>query len=419
MMRGLLHVAVGSWVAPYPRWVALGASGIPQEVRTSEGYIVETVRLAEASREGYARFKETVWRSFHGPSGFDFPLRDYAGFVDYSHAMARAMLDRADEYDLFYINDFQQVLVGGLIGSAAPALLRWHIPLDFKGYPEPVRRFFLKAMEGFDAIVVSTRAGLEELIRAGFHGRAFQIYPYVDFREFRTTSERENQDLRARLGLRPEHEVILSVSRLDPVKRQDLLIDAFALVARQHPNARLLLVGGGSFSTQSLGSSGARTKADLWAEKLRRQIRLREVEDSVILAGSLSNEDLQAAYSTAQVFVHSAPWEGFGLVVVEAWIHKLPVVVSRGAGVAELIDDEANGFTFPPSGPTVPTMARRIAYLLDHRDVAERLGEFGSMTARRCQVQRAAPRIRDVFERTMRLYEWSGLRPRRGISEGW
>ncbi|MCI4362471.1 MAG: glycosyltransferase family 1 protein, partial [Thermoplasmata archaeon] len=121
-------------------------------------------------------------------------------------------------------------LVGGLVGSAAPALLRWHIPLDFRGYPEPVRRFFLKAMEGFDGIVVSTRAGLEDLIQAGFQGRAFQVYPYFDPREQRAASASARSRVQARLKL-GEGPVVLAVGRMDPVKRQDLAIDAFVRVA--------------------------------------------------------------------------------------------------------------------------------------------------------------------------------------------
>jgi trehalose-6-phosphate synthase len=184
MMRALLRTARGVWINPSPLWVSMGAPGIPSQLVSDEGYRLETVELPPAARASYREFKEAIWRSFHGPAEFIPPWKDYSGFVAYNHATAQVLLRHADEFDVFYVNDFQQILVGGLVGTAAPALLRWHIPLDFRGYPEPVRRFFLKSMEGFDAIVVSTRHGLEELIDAGFQGRAFQVYPYFDPRDY-------------------------------------------------------------------------------------------------------------------------------------------------------------------------------------------------------------------------------------------
>jgi glycosyltransferase involved in cell wall biosynthesis len=410
MMRALLRASVGDFVARSPRWIALGSEDLPEEVVTDEGYILETYRLDEATRAAYGRFKDSVWKSFHTPIAYRFSMPDYREFVEYSYRTADRLLRRATDYDLFYINDFQQLLVGGLVGSAAPALFRWHIPVDLKGYPEPVRRFFLKAMEGYDGIVVSTRSGLEELIRAGFHGRAFQQYPYLDPEEEGIASPVAVAAFREKHGLGPDHPIVLSVSRFDPVKRQDLLLDAFATVRRKHPGARLVLVGGGSFSTRTLTGEGRRSKADAWNERLAERVRARKLEGSVVFAGTLSDEELQAAYTAAHVFVHPAPWEGFGLVVIEAWCHNLPVVVSTGAGVAELVEDEVNGYSVPPGSTS--WIARRIVHLLDAPESARRMGEVGALTARRCFVRRALPRLREIFERTIQLYEYSGLRAR-------
>ncbi len=408
MMRALLRESVGHWVAPDPRWVSMSAPDLPDHLRTDDGYLLETLTLGPATRAAYGRFKESVWRSFHTPLEYHFPISDYVGFAEYNFRTAVRLLERARDYDLVYVNDFQQVLVGGLVGSAAPSLLRWHIPVDLKGYPEPVRRFFLKSMEGFDGIVVSTRAGLEELIRAGFHGRAFQVYPYIDPSTQRSATAQEVEAFRHRYDIGISDPIILSVARMDPVKRQDQLLEAFAQVRRRHPTARLVLVGGGSFSTRSIPRGSGDNKAERWLARLHQKLRHLKLEQSVVFTGSVSEDELQAAYSAAEVFVHPAPWEGFGLVAVEAWFHGLPIVVSEGAGVAELVDDDVNGFTFPPE--SVPAMARALDRLLAHPEIARRMGEAGALTARRCTVQRAAPRLREIFERAVRVYAYSGLR---------
>lgn len=406
MMRALLGEGSGSWIAPNPRWVALGSPGIPEHARTSEGYVVETVRVPPKELQLYGRFKERVWRSFHGPGFPQFVPEEYRAFVSYSHATADALLGHLGEVDLYYINDFQQILCGAMIGSAAPSLLRWHIPLEFRGYPEPVRRFFLRLMEDYDAIVVSTRSALEELIRAGFHGRAFQVYPYINPAEHKVATAAEVQAFkdRQKLGDGP---ILLSVSRLDPVKRQDTLIEAFARVRRRFPDAKLLLVGGGSFSTRRLSQHGLPSKAVFWEARLRALVHRLRLDDAVVLTGELSSEDLRAAYSSATVFVHPAPWEGFGLVVVEAWLRKIPVVVSRGAGVGELVNDDVNGYLFPPG--SVARLASRLTRILAHPAHGERMGDIGALTAQRCSVRREAPKLRRIFEHSIRKYRRSGL----------
>ncbi len=215
--------------------------------------------------------------------------------------------------------------------------------------------------------------------------------------------------------LDPSAPVLLSVGRMDPVKRQDLLIDAFAQVRKNFPRAKLLLAGGGSFSTREL-ARGSADPSVRWVRHLRDRIATHGLGKSVVITGSLTDAELQAAYGASTIFVHPAPWEGFGLVVVEAWLNHRPVVVSRGAGVAELVEDSVNGYTYPPG--SVDRMARAIERLLHHPRDAEQMGEIGALVARRCTVQRAAPRLREIFTRAIQLYEWSGLgadqRPRGG-----
>jgi glycosyltransferase involved in cell wall biosynthesis len=408
MMRALIHSGRAAGLSGETSWVALGASGLPPHIRTNEGYTLDTFDIPEETRGKYGRFKEAIWRSFHGPRGFRPSLSDYPGFVDYSARAALALLPKVADHDLLYVNDFQQVLVGGLIGSAAPALLRWHIPLDFRGYPEPVRRFFLKAMEGFDGIVVSTRAGLEDLIQAGFQGRAFQVYPYFDPREQRSASPavRARVQEHLKLGAGP---VVLCVGRMDPVKRQDLAIDAFVRVARRYPTARLVFVGGESFSTSAAGLGVH--KGATWRQKLEARVRAHHLGSHVVFAGALSDEELRAMYDLADAFVHPAPWEGFGLVIVEAWTHGVPVVVSRGAGAAELVDDGVNGYLTRPGSSS--DLSHRLTRLLGNPPESERIGANGLITARRCHVERAAPRLQEIFERTVDLYEREPVRPRR------
>src|SRR6202007_2439312 len=67
----------------------------------------------------------------------------------------------------------------------------------------------------------------------------------IDHTAFRRDSSRE-AGIRAALGLDPSAYVIGAVGRLEPQKRFDLLVDAFASVPRRWPHLRLLAPGDGS-----------------------------------------------------------------------------------------------------------------------------------------------------------------------------
>ena len=410
MMRAFLSTTVGRWVARDPLWIALGDPRLPERFTTDEGYTVETVRLeSEELRANYVRFKEAVWRSFHGPWGLGpFPSDAYQAYVRFNHRMAQRLQQHLDTYDLTYVHDYQLLLVGGLVGSAAPAVLRWHIPLELRGYPEQVRRFFLRAMEGFDAIVVSTRLALEELIHYGFHGRAFQVYPYVDPGELSPVPESVVQRFRDKYGL-GDHPYVLSVGRMDPVKRQDLLLRAFARVRRRFPDHRLVLAGGESFSTRLSGGVGQESKDVVWSRRIRAEIRSGHLEDHVALTGRVPTEELRAAYQGASGFVHPAPWEGFGLVGVEAWLHGLPIIVSRGAGISELVTDGLNGFVVAPG--SIDGLAARMAQVLASPSRSEQMGEAGRQTARQCTVRVGARRLRGILTRVQQSYDRQGRTP--------
>lgn len=118
----------------------------------------------------------------------------------------------------------------------------------------------------------------------------------------------------------------LAVGRLTPLhKGFDLLIDAFRDFARQDAEWLLDIVGEGPEE-----------------DALRRRIASYQLEDRIVLH-PFTNE-IQRYYSKAQIYVLSSRWEGFGLVLVEAMAHGLPVISSDLPTSLELMGDFAYYF---------------------------------------------------------------------------
>lgn len=102
----------------------------------------------------------------------------------------------------------------------------------------------------------------------------------------------------------------LAVGRFSHLhKGFDLLIDAFHLFAQNNSDWTLDIVGEGP------EESAYRQKIDKYG--LQSRIELHPFTN-----------DIQTYYSAAQIYVLSSRWEGFGLVLVEAMAHGLPVVSS-------------------------------------------------------------------------------------------
>ena len=139
---------------------------------------------------------------------------------------------------------------------------------------------------------------------------------------------------------------ILSVGRLKPVKNQALLLHAFAKM--KHPNAKLMFVGAGT------GEANLRALA---AEL--------SVSDNVIFAGFYT--DPTPFYQTADLFVLSSNYEGFGNVIVEALACGTPVVATDcPSGPAEILENGEYGRLVPVRDPQALAQAMQEALTASH-----------------------------------------------------
>jgi glycosyltransferase involved in cell wall biosynthesis len=121
---------------------------------------------------------------------------------------------------------------------------------------------------------------------------------------------------------RPRRDVFrfVTVGRLHPMKNHDRLIQAFAPVARAHPDARLTIVGGGDLQTAL-----AQRVAELGLER------------QVDLTGYRG--DVKAIVETADCFVFPSLAEAFGIAAVEAMARGIPVIASSWGALPEVVGD--------------------------------------------------------------------------------
>ena len=175
--------------------------------------------------------------------------------------------------------------------------------------------------------------------------------------------------------------LLLGLGRLVPQKGYDIALRAFAEVLMRHPDAVLLILGEGPERER--------------LEQLGRELGL---GGSLLLPGRAG--DVATWLRRAELLVHPARWEGFGLVLLEAMLAGLPVVASRVSAIPEVVADGESGLLVPPDDPAA--LAAALERVLADSSLAQRLGEGGLARARsEFSVERMAGATADVYRRAV------------------
>jgi phosphatidylinositol alpha-1,6-mannosyltransferase len=175
---------------------------------------------------------------------------------------------------------------------------------------------------------------------------------------------------------------LLTVSRMgleDRYKGIDKVILAMPQVLAAFPQTRYVVVGDGALRPE-LMALAAKTG----------------VASRVRFLGRLDDAQLQEAYASADVFLMPSTGEGFGIVFLEAWKHRLPVICGNRDASAEVVTDGVNGLTVNPGDSRA--VAEAAMRLLSDHDLAHRLGKQGFQTlAGRYTHERFRTRLTEIL----------------------
>src|SRR5438270_7975157 len=149
---------------------------------------------------------------------------------------------------------------------------------------------------------------------------------------------------------------VLLTNRHYPQKRFDLAIRAMAEVRKRHPRAQLVIPGPATSHTATL-------------QALVHELGL---QDAVLFLGQITEDELQALYEGAAVYVYPAPEEDFGMGVIEAMAKGVPVVAWNQAGPTVTVAPGTGHLVEPLD---VDGYAEAIATLLDDRNANQATGE--------------------------------------------
>jgi glycosyltransferase involved in cell wall biosynthesis len=175
----------------------------------------------------------------------------------------------------------------------------------------------------------------------------------------------------------------LAAGRLEARKGLRLLVDAFALLMAEHPEARLRIVGDGPER-----------------RRLEEQINARGLDNAVALIGAVGHDEMRREFETAEVFVFPSLRDTSGAVVLEAMAMSLPIICLDHQGAAIMVADGCGIKIQPGTYPaTIKAMRDALARLASDPDLRNQLG---ANARRRAQEKFSWD---EKFERMIKIYQ--------------
>jgi glycosyltransferase involved in cell wall biosynthesis len=302
------------------------------------------------------------------------PWRRVATGSDASPKLAAAVVKavRAERPDLLHTH----MAHGDVYGSIAANVLR--VPFvssrhnDDRYLLGPFRyvdRAFMRRAKRLIAISDSVR---EFLTRAGLPEAKLQTIHY-GLDELPSARSEVTPE---QAGISADSPLVLAIGRLIEQKDHETLLRAFVRVRDQQPSARLAILGWGVLE-----------------ERTRALVQELGLGDVVLLPGRV---EPRAWLERADVFAHTSRWEGFGIVLLEAMLARLPVVATRVSAVPEIVADGETGLLVDAGDATA--VADALTALLENPAQRRSLGQAGLARAQaEFSVARMTRRTIDVY----------------------
>jgi glycosyltransferase involved in cell wall biosynthesis len=269
---------------------------------------------------------------------FGVDRRASAAGVDYVEVRERHSLDpsiwrplrelvRARAVDVVHAHEYKSDLLAWLLSRSTGA-----VPLatahGWTGHSRRERLVYYPAdkrvLGRFPVVIAVSSEVKADLVAHGCRPERVRVLLNgIDHQAFHRDPSRV-PEARARFGLTDGQFAIGAVGRLEPQKRFDLLIEAFAILRHRHPMAQLLIAGDGSQK-----------------QALQARIDRCGIGSCSRLLGLV--DDVALFHHAVDLFVQSSAYEGTPNAVLEAMALESPVVATDAGGTAELVTHGRDG----------------------------------------------------------------------------
>ena len=230
-----------------------------------------------------------------------------------------------------------------------------------------------RAVRSADALIAVSRHTAEDLLRRT-RVRPAKVY-VAPLAPSLPERDADISEVLARHRVSPPY--VLSVGTLEPRKNLVRLVRAYRRLAARGSSHSLVLVG-------PVG----------WRPGELLEETTKEGPGHVVLTGQVNEDDLDAFYRGASVFVYPSLYEGFGLPVLDAMARGIPTIVSTTSSLPEVAGEAG----LPIDPRSVGSIAEALEVVTTDRALAARLADAGRTRAARFSWERTAGLTLEVYK---------------------
>ena len=301
-------------------------------------------------------------KKFNGKIVFIPPLKREVSLIEDLLSLIRLyFIFIREKFDVVHTHTAKAGFIGRIAAKLAGTPLVLHTPHghDFYGYFGALTSRLVIMLERFAALFADSMIVLTNIEKADMMkyricraSKVRVVHSGLDFSIFARLKV-DAVKKRAELRLGPEDLVVGMVGRLESIKGFEYFIDSAAIVSRQIPQARFLIVGEGSLH-----------------DELAARARDLNIEEKVFFTGW--REDVPEILSVLDVLALASLNEAVGRVLLEAGAVGKPVVATEVGGVGEIIRNNETGILVPPRDPAA--MAQAVITLLKDKAKRDEMG---------------------------------------------
>ncbi len=215
---------------------------------------------------------------------------------------------------------------------------------------------YVSSDSGFIAISKDTQSYFQCVLPNSLHRNIFLLHNAVNIKKFTKTAEIKVKNEKIDYPIK-----LINIGNLLEKKNQMFLLDIIESLKKAGVKVHLKIVGDG-----------------IKKQQIAESVQKRNLTKEIQMTGSQDN--VAELLGESSIYVHTALYEPFGLVLVEAMALGLPVISLDGKGNKDIIKDGKNGYLILEQNPDL--FAEKIKYLINHQHIYNEMSSFAANYAK-------------------------------------
>jgi len=273
---------------------------------------------------------------------------------------------KKEKIDLIHSNNFSPALAGSILSwlTGKPHITTVHDIFSLCGNDywglwgkqHNVSKVNVKLAPIFEKWIIKLRhnaihsvseATKDDLIKFGAKKPIYTIHNAIEYNTKKSKVEKKKFQF-------------ISIGRLVFYKNLETMIKAIKIVKENYPQISLLILGDGPER-----------------ENILKLINDLELKENVKLFGFVSSDEKNNQLATSNALLFPSICEGFGLVILEAFAHSMPVLVSDIRPMSDIVAHGKTGYVIEPHNEK--EWAKFIQEIIKNPEIANKMGNEGKL----------------------------------------